>query len=145
MKKFLILGLVFGVLIGCRDTIYIYSPTKKDCITLIREGDELYIIAGKNSLDIDTNFIKIDLKKMDLADGLNVCWYDSGKYVWEVVKVNSEIIKNKLDSNLYKFNTILPLDSGGFPTESKFRKEGCATILLNSKQCSPASDLVIEW
>ena len=145
MKKLLLLVVVFGLFIGCKDTIYIYSPTQKDCITLIREGEVLYIIAGKKSLDVDSNYVKISLDKMDLADGLNVCWYDSGKYVWEVVKVNSEIIENKLDSNLYKFNTVLPIDNRGIPTERKYRKEGCATILLNSKQCSPPSELLIEW
>jgi hypothetical protein len=131
---------------ACNEIIYIYSIDNDDCITLIREGDKhLFIIAGKTKEIPDSNYVKIDISKMDLAEGLNVCWCDSSGFIWEVIKTNSKVLINKLDTSKYHFDTVLPLNKNGVPTEMKFRRKGCATILLNSKKCSPPSELYIDW
>lgn len=129
-----------------RERLFIYSPDKSKCLTVITIGDIRYVIDGRHKSIPDSNFVKIDIRSVYReGDALNVCWNTEG-YEWEVVINKSIIIDNKLNSTRFKFSVELDKDERGIPTEKRFREKGCATILLNRRTLSPDNKgAIIEY
>ena len=102
---------------------YIYSPDKKQCITIISDNNIRYIINGKHSSVPDTNYVKFDIsKRLSFADNIVGCWKNK-KYYWQIINDESTIIENRLDTVKYKFIEKLPKDSEGIPSSTVFRDE----------------------
>lgn len=102
---------------------YIFSPDKKQCITIISDKNIRYIIDGKHSSVPDTNYVKLDIsKRISFADNIVGCWKNK-KYHWQIINDESTIIENKLDTFKYKFIEKLPKDRAGIPSKTVFRDE----------------------
>lgn len=124
-------------------TIHIYTPDKTKCVTVFNTNNTRYVANGKLNRVPDKDYIKLDIKDIDpLGDALHICW--NGKYEWDIVIQNSKVIESTLDTAKFNFNTILPLNERGIPTESKFRKEGCAIFDFYRMRLSPNKGAVVE-
>jgi hypothetical protein len=117
-KLFYLMCFMF-FLAGCsnRKIIYVYSPNKKQCITIITNIDTRYIINGKHKSLPKKNYIKYSLDSIDVevADEIVGHWKNN-KYEWEIATDKAIILENKLDSKRFKFNTNFPTDDNGMPT-----------------------------
>ena len=63
-------------LTGCKkmDRIYIYTPDKKQCITVFNSNEIRYIVDGEHANIPDTNYLKLDVRQIDpLGDGIWIC------------------------------------------------------------------------
>lgn len=141
----MLLGLL-SLLAGCgrKEQIHIYTPDKKQCITVFNRDNIRYIVDGKHKKIPDTNYIKLDISKVpSLGDGIWICWENS-KYKWDVVVDKSIILESKIDTSKYRFNTKLPVDERGIPTEIKFRADNCAIFDFYSMNLSPNKGAIIE-
>ena len=130
-RKVIIISLFLGMALNScnsrNDHFVLFPNDKSQAITIITNGDIRYIIAGNYAKIPDTNYIKIDISNIDpIGDEIGVCW-NSGKYNWELVNHESRIVKNKLDTTKFKFNTSWELDNSGIPNASKYHKENCGT------------------
>lgn len=118
---------------GCtRQHIYICTPDESQCITIIDRAfsNVRYIIDGKQTSVPDTNYVKIRISnEYPPGDAINICWKHN-EYQWEAIVDKSTIIIDKLNPRFFLFGTELDTNSNGIPTESSFRKEGCATLSL---------------
>jgi hypothetical protein len=143
-----VLALLFtSLVIGCnnKNTIYFFSVDKTKCITVISEDDKRYIINGKHGEIPDSNYVKLHIKdRNSISDNFYVCWGEN-QFEWEVVVENSVILESKLDSNRFIFNTELPTDDRGIPTQIKFSKENCATYLFYLERLSPNKGAIVEY
>lgn len=118
---------MLAVISSCtnRNCIYVYSPNKKQCITIITMSDCRYIINGKHSSVPDTNYVKVNLSKADkIGDGIAGCW-ENNQYKWLVINYQTTILENNLDTLKYKFKTNYPVDKKGVPGMEKFIDKGC--------------------
>ena len=109
--------LIFLLSCSSKNRIYVYSPNKKQCITIITNIDTRYIIDGKHRLVPKKNYIKYSLDSIDVevADEIVGHWKNSN-YEWEIVTDNAIILENKLDPKKFKFNKNFPTDDKGIPT-----------------------------
>lgn len=109
--------LIFLFSCSSKKRIYVYSPNKKQCITIITHYNYRYIIEGKHYNVPDTNYIKYSLDSIDVevADEIVGHWKNS-KYEWEIATDNAIILENKLDPKKFKFNNKFPTDHRGIPT-----------------------------
>jgi hypothetical protein len=128
-------------MVGCssKEVIHVFSPNGEQKLTVIRNGSSQYVINGKVNYVPDTNYVKMNISKRDLATGLYICWDKASDYNWDVV-TRGEIIENKLDYTKYSFSNTLPTDSFGIPTQKKFINDNCACILLDYPKTSPPSE-----
>lgn len=125
-------------------TLHIYNLDKTKCITVINKRNIRYIVNGFCHQIPDTNFVQIDVQKIDpLGDALHICW--SGIHEWEAVVHNSIILKNKLDTARFSFSVSLPIDKYGVPNEKKFRQEDCAVFDFYRMKLSPDKGAIIEY
>lgn len=133
-KRLFILATFLVSFISCmkKDIIYLYSPNKTKCVSIITLDSIRYVIDGKHSKLPDTNYVKLDVSHIDpLGDGVWVCW-DINGYEWDIVVDNSVVIKSSLDSTRFRFKNKLPKNDQGIPTEIKYRKEGCVIYDFHS-------------
>lgn len=148
-NKYIKTVVLFYVLLsmnGCdnKKYIYIYSPDKSNCVTIINDKNIRYISDGKNNKVPDTNYIKLDIKNIDqLGDALHICW--SKDHVWDIVIHKSKVLESKLDTTRFRFSTTLPINEIGAPTEKKFRKEGCAIFDFYRMKLSPDKGAIVEY
>ena len=63
---------------------------------------------------------------------------------WDIVVDKSIIIENKLDTVKYLFDTKLPVDERGIPTEIKFRQQNCAIFDYYLMKLSPDKGAIVE-
>ncbi len=102
---------------------YIYSPDRKQCITIISDKKIRYIIAGKHPSVPETNFLKLDIsKRYSFADHIVGSWR-TNKYNWQIINAESIILENKLDTMKYKFTKNYPTNSLGISTKASFSNE----------------------
>ena len=109
---------IFILFIGCKNnTGYFYSPDKTHCISIIADKDIRYIIAGKQSVLPDSNFVKIDVKHVDkeVGDQIVGCW-NRNNLEWIILMDNVKILENRLDTNRFVFLASFPKDQSGIPT-----------------------------
>lgn len=146
MKSFIIFLNLLFFLTGCdrKERIYIYTLDKMQCITVFNRDDIRYIVDGKHERIPDTNYIKLDVSKVPaLGNGIWICW-ENQKYKWDIVVDKSIILESKVDTSKYRFNTRLPVDERGIPTEIKFRADNCAIFDFYSMKLSPNKGAIIE-
>ncbi|WP_299261422.1 hypothetical protein [uncultured Aquimarina sp.] len=117
-----------------RTNFKIYSADKKQCVTIITQGEMRYFINGEHNSVPKTEYIKIDKSGIPLiGDEIGICWKNEN-YEWEIVNHQSKIIDVKLDTLKFKFNTSWEKDKHGIPNTKKYIKPNCGTIgLLNMK------------
>lgn len=130
---------------GNKSVIYFYSLDKSQCITVISEYNQRYVIDGKHNHVPDTNFVKLHIKPINsMWNGFYVCW-KSEKYKWDVIVPYSEILESKLDTALFNFNTKLPKDERGIPTEIKFSGSNCAIYDFELKRLTPDKGAIVKY
>ena len=56
----------------------------------------------------------------------------------------SEVVHSKLDTGRFKFNTSLPVDDRGIPTEKKFRQEKCAIFSYYLMRLTPDTGAIVD-
>lgn len=124
---------------------FVLSPKdKSQSITIMTAGDIRYIVDGNHDSLPDTNYIKINISKIDpIGDEIGVCW-NKGKYRWEVVNHQSDILENKLDTAKYKFNTSWELDNRGIPNAAKYRRDNCGSTGTDYFSPANGDDLMFE-
>ncbi|TKC12374.1 hypothetical protein FA048_01785 [Pedobacter polaris] len=134
MRSFFISMLLFigcFVLVSCNKRVdHFYSPDKKQCISIITEGNIRYIMDGRHNSVPKSDFVKIDLSKIDrhVADEIVGCW-SRDKLKWIVIMDNVTILENKLDQNKFSFVEKFPIDSKGIPTLIDYNgKANCFNI-----------------
>lgn len=138
----------FGMFLSCEKPNYtvVCSVDGNTCITLFF-FDSIQVLAdGVHRSMPDSSFVMVDVSSKDIAvdNCLNICWGKKpDKVKWEAVIANSRIIELKLDTNHFLFRTELPIGSSGFPSEAKFRGDGCATLDIDSKRFSPPTSSAI--
>lgn len=145
--KHYFLCIVILVTYGCNtlDRIYLYSPDKSKCLTVFNSPEVRYIIEGKHAEIPDTNYIKLDVSDIpEVGDCMHIYWGDS-IHKCEIVVAKSEIIMSKLDTTRFSFETALPLNHSGVPTEIKFRQEGAAIFSFYSMSLSPNKGAIVEF
>jgi len=131
---------------GCNKTkvLYFYSPDKTQCLTVFNVDSFRYIVNGKTRKLSESEYVKLDMQNVDqLGDQLYICW--KGKYLWDVTINKSEVLEQKLDTTKFHFNTRLPIDEHGIPTEKKFRGENCAIFDFYSMKLSPNKGAIVEY
>lgn len=146
MKRIIMFLSLISFLAGCerKENIYIFTPDKKQCITIFNRDEIRYIVDGKHEKIPDTNYIKLDVTKVPtMGDGLWICWENS-KYKWDIVVDKSIILESKIDTSKYRFNTRLPVDERGIPTPKKYRGDGCATFDFYSMRLIPDKGAIVE-
>lgn len=146
MKNWFYLMFFAVLLTGCgrKHHIYIYTPDKNQCVTIFDNDEIRYIIDGKHKTIPDTNYIKLDVTKVPtMGDGIWICW-ENQEYKWDIVVDKSIVLESKIDTSKYRFNTRLPVDERGIPTEIKFRAENCAIFDFYSMGLSPKKGAVVE-
>ncbi len=147
-KNEIIMVFLLSILaIGCKNksVIYFYSLDKSQCITVISEYDQRYIIDGKHDILPDTNYVKLHVKDRNSAtDDFHICW-NNEIFEWDAVVRNTEILKSKLDTTKFNFNNKLPKDERGTPTEIKFREGKCAVYSFYSGELSPERGAIVEY
>ncbi len=113
-----LIGIICFSLFGCSRSIeHFYYPDRSQCITVITENQFRYIIAGCFSSVPKSDFVKINLQKIDrqVADEIVGCW-DRNNLEWVIMMNNVSIIENKLDKSKFAFKPDFPLDSVGIST-----------------------------
>ena len=150
MKKriclFILLTVILTMLSGCNREriIHVYSPDKLQCITIISDYNFRYVINGKHSSVPDTNYVKVDLSKMDrLGDGIAGCWRNEN-YEWLIRNDETIIVENKLDTTKYQFFTSYPVDEQGIPTLKDFVGNGCYNFDFGIFSLVPKEGAIIE-
>jgi hypothetical protein len=141
-KLFKILRLGHAVFIllfaltGCKtyNRLHFQSIDNNQSITIITKGDIQYLIVGKHYKVPDSNYVKLDISKIDLAGGLYLCWNPNNRYNWDAVIYKARILECKLDTTKYRFNTLLPLDTRNIPSALKFEDSNCIQYDLTSGQ-----------
>ena len=129
---FLLIGFLIILTSSCnirnRTNFHIYTSDKKQCVTIITRGYTRYIINGNSRTVPESNYIKINISKIDpIGDAIYVCW-NIEKYEWEITNDQSEVIENKLDTLKYKFNSSFEKDNLGIPILKKYGNPNCAVL-----------------
>lgn len=123
--------IIFTTLSFCssKNRVYVYSPDKKQCITIITNVNERYVINGKHRTIPSKNYIKYSFDSIDVEVGDEIVghWKNSN-YVWELATDNAIIIDNKLDTTKFKFNKNFPKDDKGIPTLMNYTDENSFDI-----------------
>lgn len=136
--------ILVGTLISCSRSseIKFYSLDRSNCVTVITEDTLRFVIAGDYDMIPDSNYVKLDISMItELGDGVWICWLENQG--WDVIVDKAIILENRLDSNIYHFDTKLPVDKRGIPTEIKFRKENCAVFDFHSMKLSPNKGAIV--
>ena len=149
MKKRSLYGLICLIMtfISCskRNHIYLYSPDKKQCITIITINNERYIINGKHHSVPKDNYIKIDISEVDkIGDGIAGCWEDNN-YQWTLINDKSIIVENKIDTLKYNFLTNFPVDERGVPTLKDFISGNCYNFDFEVFSILPKDGAIIDF
>jgi hypothetical protein len=138
--------LIVGTLIitSCtqQSEVKIYTPDKKECITVITEGAIRYLIEGDIDYIPADNYVKVSLEGMSgYADALYICWGDSG-LVWDLCIEHAIVLEDKLDPDRYQFRTKIELDSLGFPTAARYSRNNCTTVVFDTRRVIPNGSAV---
>jgi hypothetical protein len=118
---------------GCTNQkiYHFYSPKNDKGFTVINEKNYRYIIDGYHNDIPNTNYVKVNLDKIDLelGDEIAGCW-DKDNLKWSIVMNNVTIMENRLDKNKFRFKCNFPRDKTNIPTLIEFdrRKMGCFSI-----------------
>lgn len=142
-KIIAILGIVF--LTSCnKRVLYIYSPQREQCITIITKGKIRYIINGKHEEVPEKNYLKLDISNTTtLSDAIYICWYQQNK-TGEIVMPKVKVLENMMDPDFYKFSDHLPEDKNGVPRPTKFGQLGCTSVGFSYQNPYPKGSSIVE-
>lgn len=119
MKNIFYVIILLISLTNChKNRYYVYSPDKKQCITIITEMNKRYIINGKHYFSIpekDYVLYSLDSINKEIGDEIVGHWNKSN-IEWEIATDNAIIIENKLNKNKFEFTKNFPKDQNGNPT-----------------------------
>ncbi|NQX41269.1 hypothetical protein SAMN05421820_107192 [Pedobacter steynii] len=118
-------------LFSCTSSTYhFYSPEKDQCISVITENNIRYIIDGEYNKVPKSNFVKIDLSKIDrnVGDEIIGCWKRDNLH-WIIMMDNVVVLENKLDTNKFLFKKDFPVEDG-IPNLKSYdrRKKNCFSL-----------------
>ncbi len=110
---------------------YFYSPDKSQCFTIKTNKHIRYIINGYHKSIPKTNFVKLDLSKVDRGAGDQIVgrWNRNG-FNWVIVMDKVVVLENTLDSSKFQFLSQFPLDDQGIPTLKDYICKDCFSISL---------------
>lgn len=139
-----LLLIVVLFLTSCAEKTIISSIDKSKKITIIRNGEKLYIINGATESVPDTNYIELRMTDVSLRSEIAVCWKPE-IFDWDLVADNTEVIKNRLDTTKFKFSTEFPLNENGSPTPIKYNTgENCGSYSTYSGKVYRNRGIVVE-
>ncbi len=145
--KFTLSIFIFIILCCCssKSTVHVFSPNKKQCITIITKNHVRYIIDGEHKTIPSKDFVKYSLDSIDLevADQIVGHWKNSD-YEWKVVTDNAIIIENKLDSTKFKFIDNFPIDKDGIPTLINYTDKNSFSIDFDNGTIISYRGLLVE-
>jgi hypothetical protein len=128
-----------------KSTYNIYSPNKRQCITIITDKNIRYIINGCYSRVPESNFIKIDLKIVDRGAGDEIVGaWEKDNFKWLIIQDKAIIIQNKLDTTLYKFRDNFPVDENGIPTLKVYNGKGYFELVFDYSDLVHSKGAVIK-
>jgi hypothetical protein len=112
-------------------TYHFYSPNKGQCFTIKTNNDTRYIIEGYHSSVPKSNYVKLDISKVDRVAGDQIvgCW-NRDRLEWTIAMDKITVLENTLDSSRFKFLNHFPVDSQGIPTLKDYIGEDCFSISL---------------
>ncbi len=136
-KSLIFLAISLFLLTSCDGRrFYFYSPDEKQSFTVVKKGDYRYIYNGDSWIFPDTNYIKIDVSKVDeTLDGLEVCWNPHGSG-WEIFQFDCQILENKLDSTKFRFSCLPSEEIVGEYDFSQYRKPNCFSFNFYTEKLS---------
>lgn len=147
LKNIFLIIISLMLFLGCSvDSIYhFYSPNKDRCITVITNKDIRYIINGYHNSVPDSNFVKLDLKRVDRGAGDQIVgrWNKDSLY-WITVMDHVTVLENKLDSDKFKFLSHFPVDSRGIPTLIDYAGKDCFSISLEYQNLNRIEGSIIK-
>jgi len=133
IKNRILIIIISLFLFGCSGNSihHFYSPSKDQSITVITNEDIRYIISGIHNSVPKSNFVKLDLKKVDRGAGDQIvgCW-NRENLNWIIVMDDVTVLENKLEPKRYKFLNQFPVDNRGIPTLVEYLKKDCFSISL---------------
>lgn len=139
-------ALILLLLGGCRQEVKrVFSPDRKQCITIFNLDGIRYIIAGNVESIPKSNYIKLRTNQMTAQnDEFAGCWNREG-YKWLGFIQGADILENTLDPTLYKFSNILPVDSiMGIPDYKPFSDHNCFHFGFSRFVVTPKGHAIIE-
>lgn len=144
MKKLLCILPVF-ILTSCEYGVHhVYSPDRSQCITIIEDFENRYIIDGEYDKVPDRNYVKTDIRNVIPSDDeFAGCWKND-KYRWVVTLDGATIVENKLDTTQCKFSNHLPLDEYNIPTLKDFTREDCYHFDFELFSVVPKNGAIVE-
>lgn len=111
-------------------------------VTIITKEDKRYIMAGSHEKIPSSNYLLLDLSKVDrLGDAISICWNEGG-FEWKVSSTYATVIENKLDSTKFLYHQ--PLGKYGQPTSLGYTGGNCGAIAIREKR-KPRGDINIKY
>jgi hypothetical protein len=148
MKKnnVLIALLMLITLTSCNEhQNFIYSPNKKQCITIITNVDTRYIINGKHTSIPTKNYIKYSLDSIDIEVGDEIIGHwKNNNYEWEIVTDKAIILENKLDPKKFKFSKNFPKDNRGITTIIEYSNKNSFDIGFDHGKIINYKGVIVE-
>lgn len=145
MKNTFFLAIFIFTIISCKkSTYYVYSPDKKQCITIKDFYNERYIVIGKVNNIPDTNYVKLKTDpEIKMNDELAGCWSQTNSKLKLIIN-DALILENKMDTSKYIFLNKLPLNKNNIPTLNGFSENGCFHFGFTSFSVVPKNGAIIE-
>jgi len=131
--------MVLIALFGCdnKSVYHFYSPSKEQSISVITNDSIRYIINGYYTSIPKSNYVKINLSKIDrsVGDVIAGCW-NKENLKWIIMMDNVIVLDNKLDTTKFLFKNNFPRDAFDIPTlkgyDSKIKN--CFTISFDHRE-----------
>lgn len=141
---------IVEVLFGCLSVsntqswqhVELFPADSSQVITIMTQGDYRYIANGRYNALPTSNYLKLDMSRVDaLGNGVSVCW-STGKRGWELASAYATQLESSLDSNYYRFSP--SLGKYGEPRIGKYEDEGCGSVLIRESR-GPQGDLMMTY
>lgn len=146
MQKTITIFVILTLLRSCTDnTHYVYSPDRKQCITIMDINNERYIIIDKHYSIPDSNYVKLQIDPSVSMNDEFVGLWKTSRWDVQIVIDKSIILINKLDTSKYKFHNNLPIDRiTKTPTLGYFHGKEYFHFGFTSFSVQPIGSAIIE-
>ena len=115
---------------SCQNKYTLESLDETQHLTIINKKETRYIIPKMVTSIPDSGYIKVTYKNQEMGDQMIGCWNKEGKK-WVIRLDGVEVIENKLDTNLYRFYDLFPVETSGIfsnPTTKGYNGRGCFSL-----------------
>lgn len=121
--------------------VILCSPDGNKCLTIV---DKINIRQNYFEPPGKTNYVKLDISKVDLeTEGIFICWQnESGKI--EVISPNTIILDQNFNKDLYQFDIQLREYESGTADFQYYHKEGCLEYNMLSNSIFPINHAIIK-